>query len=185
MKDKKKYNKLNSLLKDIPFDIDGLNDIKTDPSLLIDSGYEFVELGDYEQALKLFSMGITIDNSDPDILNGLGIALCELGMLDESKLIFERAARYNPEDAVTIANLAGVCFEIGENEKAIYYYNRALEINPMLDDIYYNLVTLYMESDSLYMAFLTCLDYLKEFSDNDEAKDLMNEIILYLGISSY
>ncbi len=156
-----------------------------DPDFLIDTGYDCVEQGEYEEALRLFSMGASIDNSDPDILNGLGITLCELGEYDKSRQVLERSVRHNPDDAITLANLAGVYWELGLTDKSVHCYTRALSLSPDIEEIHYNLINLYMESGSLYMAFLACGDYIREFPDNREARELMEEIILNLAMSLY
>ena len=113
MNDSKQLNNLkNLLIKEGLLNSDELSEIKNNPILLIDIGYEYVEQGDYEQAYKLFSMGMSIDNSDPDILNGLGITLCEMGKFEESKNVLEKALQNSPDDAITLANIAGVCWEM-------------------------------------------------------------------------
>ncbi len=123
--------KINSLiLREMQIGMEDLIELKENPSLLIDTGYEYVEMGDYDKALRLFSIGAMLDSSDPDILNGLGITLCELGKFKKSKQVLERSIRLNPNDAVTLANLAGVCWEMGEPEQAIYHYSRSLEVKP-------------------------------------------------------
>ncbi len=179
-------NQLKSIiLKDAPLGFDELTELSGNPTLLIDTGYEYVELGKYEEAFNLFSVGASRDNTDPDILNGLGITLCELGKLEESRRILMRAARYNPDDPVTFANLAGVCWEIGEYECAIYYYNRSLELNTEIEEIHFNLINLYIEAGSLYMAFIACLNFQEIFPGNEEAEELLQDIILNMGLSFY
>ncbi|OHD66368.1 MAG: hypothetical protein A2176_07765 [Spirochaetes bacterium RBG_13_51_14] len=191
MSDNKRSNqrapkKVNSLaLKEMQIGLEELTELRENPSILIDTGYEYVEMGDYDKALKLFSIGAMLDNSDPDILNGLGITLCELGRFKKSKQILERSIRLNPNDAVTIANLAGVCWEMGEPEQAIYYYSQSMEINPDIEEIHFNLINLYIETGSLFMAYISCLTFLERFPDDGEAKELMEEILLNLAISTY
>lgn len=162
-----------------------LDEITKNPSLLVDTGYDYMELGEYAKALQLFSLGAMINGNDPEILNGLGIVLCELGRYQKSKEVLEHSVRLNPEDEVTAANLAGVCWEMGEPEQAIYYYHRSLEINPNIAEIHYNLVNLYIETGALYMAYIACLNFLERFPDNTEARELLNEILINLAIASY
>jgi tetratricopeptide (TPR) repeat protein len=176
--------KINSLiLREMQIGLEELNELKKNPSLLVDTGYEYMEMGDFDKALKLFSIGALINNTDPDILNGLGITLCEMGKYSKSKQILQRSCRLNPDDAITLANLAGVCWEMGELEQSIYYYNKSMEINPDIEEIHYNLINLYIETGSLYMAYICCLNFLGRFPDEEEAKELMDEIILNLALS--
>jgi tetratricopeptide (TPR) repeat protein len=178
--------KVNSLvLKEMQIGLEELDELRENPSLLIDTGYEYVETGDYEMALKLFSIGAMLDNTDPDILNGLGITLCELGKFSKSRRILEHSIKLNPNDAVTLANLAGVCWEMGDPERAIYHYTRSLENNPDIEEIHFNLINLYIECGALYMAYMACLTFMERFPEDEEAKELMEEIILNLAISLY
>ncbi|MBN2158883.1 MAG: tetratricopeptide repeat protein [Spirochaetes bacterium] len=189
MSDKQRSNqrfqkKVSSLaLKEMQIGLEELSELRENPSLLIDTGYEYVEMGDYEKALKLFSIGAMLNSTDPDILNGLGITLCELGKFKKSKQILEHSIRLNPDDAVTLANLAGVCWEMGEPEQAIFYYSRSLEINPDIEEIHFNLINLYIEAGALYMAYISCLNFIERFPDDGEARELLEEIILNLAIS--
>ncbi|MCP4131638.1 MAG: tetratricopeptide repeat protein [bacterium] len=186
MKDNQKQSSLKELLtKETTFEPDQFAELNDDQVVLIDRAYEYIEIGEYKQALKLFTMGIAINDADPDILNGLGITLSELGMLQESKLILEKAARLNPDDAAILSNLAGVCWDQNDPDKAIYYYNKSIELEPDAEEAYFNLIYLYMETGSLYMAFINCINFQKEFPHNEEAGDLLGEIILNLGISMF
>ncbi len=172
-------------LKERNSDRDEFSELKEDRYKLIDRGYEYVESGDYHQAYRLFCMGTSLDNTDVEILNGLGIALCELGKLDESRQVLERAARLHSDDAITFANLAGVYWEVENYDLAIYFYNRALKIDSEVEETYFNLINLYIEIGALYMAFIVCCEYIEKFPEDDEARELMDDIILNLAISVY
>jgi tetratricopeptide (TPR) repeat protein len=180
-------NQLNNKIKktpkrDINFEIE-LNELKNNENMLIEKGYEYIEIGEFEKAFTIFSMGTGANNSDPEILNGLGIALFELGYYDKSRKILERAARLNPQDAITYANLAGIMWETGDFNKSIQYYTRSIEIDSEIEETYYNLINLYLETGYLYTAMTTCNHLINHFPENEENQQLMNEIIINLGIS--
>lgn len=180
---KQQSTSLRSLiLKEGPLNPEELLELKNNSILLIDMGYEYVESGKYEEAYRLFTMGMSVDNSDPDILNGLGITLCELGRFHESKTILLKAINADPGDAVTLANIAGVCWELEEYDEAIYYYHQALKEDPEIEEIYFNLINLYIESDMLYMAYITALTFVKKFPENDEARCLLEDILINLAL---
>ncbi len=177
-------------LRDIPFkeripERDEFTELRDDQFKLIDRGYEYVESGDYQQAYRLFCMGASLDNNDAEILNGLGIALCELGKFNESKQVLKRAARIHADDAITCANLAGVYWETEDYDRAIYYYQKSLDIDDEIEETYYNLINCYIETGALYIAFMLCCDFLKKFPDEEDAAELMDEIILNLAVSIY
>ena len=159
--------------------------LKNNPDALVDKAYEYLERNEYSLALKILSYCLSIDPEDPEVLNGLGIALCELGELDESKIILERAIRYHPDDALSYANLAGVYWEFDDYEKAIFYYQKSIDLDPEISDSYYNLTNLYAEIGLTYMAFITCNEFIKNFPDDPEGKELMDNVMLDLALSMY
>ena len=182
---KQQSNRLQSLLhKDTPLNSEEISELKNNSILLIDMGYECVESGEYEEAYELFSMGRSINNTDPDILNGLGITLCEMGRYRESRDILKEAIKTEPHDAITLANLAGVCWETEDYDEAIYYYHMALKEDAQIEEIYFNLINLYIESDMLYVAYITALEFIKVFPDNIEAKELIDDILINLALSN-
>ncbi len=179
MKDIKRYkDKIVSILTS-----DELLEFNRDSSSIIDFGYEYVEIGDYRRAFKLFSIGARLHESDPDILNGLGIALCELGRFRASRQVLEKAAALYPDDAVTLANLAGVYWEEADFEKAIHFYARSLEIENCIPETHFNLINVYYELGDLFMAYIACLNLLKVCPDDEQAIELRNDILLNLGLS--
>ncbi len=160
-----------------------LTEFNKDTSSLIDFGYEYVELGDYKRAFKLFSLGARLNGSDPDILNGLGISLCEMGKFRASRLILEKALELYPDDSITLANLAGVCWEEYDIDMAIYYYTKSLEVDPSIQETHFNLINVYYEQGDLFMAYISCLNLLKIFPGNESAIELRDDILLNLGLS--
>ncbi len=183
MTEKIRYNLKDALLRDSFHESDEIMMLRNNPMQLIDRGYEYIDLGDYAMAFKVFAAGAEIDRDDPDILNGLGIALCEMGKLEEAKTVLNYAIHTNPEDPVIHANMAGVCWEQCEFQEAIHYYTRSIELNPEIDETFFNLINLYMDSGYLFMAFITCRRFLDMFPGHKEAMELMDDIILSLGIS--
>jgi len=187
MNDNKRYhNKLKSLaIKGIPIGVEDLAELKKDPSILIDRGYKYIDHLEYESALKIFTIGVSLDDTDSEILNGLGIALCELGEYEKSKLVLMRAVRLYPDDGIAMANLAGVLWELNETDQAIYYYTKSLGLHPDFEDVYFNLINLFLETGSLYMSYITCLELLQKYPGNIEARELMEDIIINLAITLY
>jgi tetratricopeptide (TPR) repeat protein len=79
--------------------------------------------------------------------------------------------------------MAGVLWEQGDYHSAIYYYSKSLELDPEIEEIYFNLINLYMEAGMLFMALATCNEYIQKFPEDEEALLLRDDIILNLGIS--
>lgn len=183
MTEKIRYNIKDALLRDSFYDSDELMILRNNPTRLIDRGYEYIEQGEYSKAFRIFTTGAEIDRTDPDILNGLGIALCELGLLEEARSVLDYAIITNPDDPVIHANMAGVLWEQCEFQNAIHYYVRSIELDPEIEETFFNLINLYMDSGYLFMAFITCRRFLDRCPDHKEGLELMEEIILSMGIS--
>jgi tetratricopeptide (TPR) repeat protein len=183
MTEKLRYNLKEVLLLENHHDSDELMMLRDKPLQLIDRGYDYIDKCEYSRAFKVFVAGARIDRKDPDILNGLGIALCEMGLLKEARLILEYAITIHPDDPVIFANMAGVLWEQCDYDNAIYYYTRAIEIDSDIEETFFNLINLYIEIGSLYMALMTCGKFLECFPDSEEATGLRNDIILNLGLS--
>ncbi len=169
--------------KEFPLSGEELRELRSNPSLLIDTGYEFVEMGQFREAFELFRMGAASNHQDPDILNGLGITLCEMGRLEESRQILRIAVDLTPDDAITLANMAGVLWEMNEHEEAIHYYRMSLAADHEIEETHFNLINLYMEIGYLFMAFIHCQEFIDTYGENEEAREMMEDIILNLGIS--
>ncbi len=183
MTEKIRFNLKEALLRDSFYDSDELMILRNNPTRLIDRGYEYIEQCEYSKAFRIFTAGAEIDRTDPDILNGLGIALCEMGMLDEARTVLDYAIMTNPDDPVIHANMAGVLWEQCEFQNAIHYYVRSIELDPEIEETFFNLINLYMDSGYLFMAFITCRRFLDRFPEHKEGLELMEDIILSLGIS--
>ena len=184
-KAKTQVNSLKLLQDQSHIDIEESIELRKNRNLLIDRAYELIHEENFDHAYRLLCMGLEDDDQDPDLLNGLGVVLCEMGRLNDSMLILHRAIRYNPDDAVTFANLAGVCWELEMFDRAIYYYTKSLETDPEIEDVYFNLINLYLEIDSIFMAFITCISYSENFPESLDAKELLEDIILNLGLMMF
>ncbi len=183
MNEKTRYNSKETLIKESTHDSDEFVMLRENPIKLIDRGYEYIDAEDYSSAFKLFSSGAKEDRTDPDLLNGMGIALCEMGLLKESLQVLEYAIEKNPDDPVIYANIAGVLWEKMDYDRAIYYYNKSIEIDPEIDETFFNLINIYIETGSLFMALIACNQFIERFPDNEEGPELRDDIILNLAIS--
>ena len=183
MTEKQRHNLKELLLLENHHDSDELLMLRDKPLQLIDRGYDYIDKCEYSRAFKIFAAGAGVDRKDPDILNGLGISLCEMGLLNEARKVLEYAIILHPDDPVIFANIAGVLWEQCDYDKAIYYYTQAIEIDPTIEETFFNLINLYIETGSLYMALITCTKFIDCFPDSEEALGLRNDIILNLGLS--
>ena len=158
-------------------------EFRIDKDALIDLGCSYMEIEDYKKAFKIFSIGLKLIGYDIDILNGIGVSLCELGKFRVSKSVLEIANDLFPEDATTLANLAGVYWERGDLPLAIYNYNKSLKKDSSIIETHLNLINLYYEQGDLFMAYISTLNLLNIYPNDDQALAIRNDIIVDLGMS--
>ena len=162
-----------------------LEAVNEDVDQLIDIGFESVEMGEFEKAYDLFMINMTMTGSSPDAINGLAITLCEMGNTEKALNVMEYAVKLYSDDAITLANLAGIYLEKMDHENAILYYNKSLEINPKMLESYFNLANAYYERGDVFMAYLTSINCVKEFPEEEQALKFRDELLLDIGISMY
>lgn len=96
-----------------------------------------------------------------------GVANYSLGNYLEAENDFENAYKINPYHIHVLNNL-GTCKGINKHEKeAIKLYKRAIEIAPNFNEVYYNLSTLYYQSQELDSAII-CLSKIDNTIDQDK-----------------
>lgn len=154
-----------------------------DRESLINFGCEYLEIGEYRKAFHIFIICFRLNGCDIDVLNGMGVSLCELGRLRTSRSVLEKTAELFPDDAITLANLAGVYWEESDFDNAIYYYNKSLVNDPNIQETHFNIINLYYEKGDLFMAYISCINFLKKYPSNDQAKEIRDNILLDMGIS--
>lgn len=162
-----------------------LAEVNTNTSSLINFGFEYIELGDYNRAYDLFMINLKINGYSADALNGLAISLLELNNAEAAQKILEKTIQLFPNDAITHANMAGICWENNQVEKSVFYYSKSLELNNTIIDTHFNIINLHYETGNLFMAYICCLNLLNVFPKNVQAQALCNEILLDLGISMF
>jgi Flp pilus assembly protein TadD len=179
-----KFNYVGEKLKKI-LSREELEAVNEDADQLIDLGFESVELGEYEKAYDLFTINMTMNGSSPDAVNGLAISLCEMGQTDKALEVLQYAAKLYPDDSITLTNLAGIYLEKMDHDNAIYYYTRSLEFNSQIMDTYFNLANAYYERGDFFMAYLTSLNLVREFPDDEQALKFRDDLLLDIAISTY
>jgi len=93
-------------------------------------GFDLLEMGDNEKAVRYFDRAIDIFPEYTDALQYRGILLNELGKYDESIRSFDAAIESDPNNP-TPYNNKGVTLKLqGKYSEALESLNQALEINP-------------------------------------------------------
>ena len=65
---------------------------------LIQKGIEYLEDGNFEDALSYFEQALILKPDDPDLWNQKGIALRSLGRYDEASECYNKSLQLDPRD---------------------------------------------------------------------------------------
>ncbi len=65
---------------------------------LTDEGEDFLENGQYEDALRCFEQAIIMESKDPDLWNLKAVVLRSMGRHDEAIECFNKSLKIDPRD---------------------------------------------------------------------------------------
>jgi Flp pilus assembly protein TadD len=65
---------------------------------LIEKGNQFIEDGQFEEALSHFEQALILQPNNPDVLNKKGVALRGLGRYNEALECFNKSLQLDPRD---------------------------------------------------------------------------------------
>jgi len=101
------------------------------------------EVGQYEEAEKLYRQGMKYEPGNARILHGLGLTLRLQGRALESVPYYDRAARLDPLSPIINESRGSLLRDIGRFEDAEKQYRNTLLINPEFANTHWGLGTLY------------------------------------------
>jgi len=91
------------------------------------------EMGDIEEAMKLYQKAIVLDPAYAIVYNDLGIILEAKGLLDRAEQSYLRAVKLDPSLLSPYSNLALFYENKRQLEKALYYWRKRIELGPSGD----------------------------------------------------
>ena len=103
---------------------------RTEADGYFEKGVDYINQGDYQQAIEEFNRVISIDSEYVDAYCGIGIAY--LNQKDYKKAIetFEKATALDPDEPIAYYLLGRAYEEIMNYEKAISAWNKFLALHP-------------------------------------------------------
>lgn len=138
-------------------------------------GVEYLEKGEYEQAIEQFEQAVEKDKNTGDAWRGIGIARWELKDYKGSRKAFKKALDNGAEKTGTIYNLIGNCdLKLGKAKEALNYYNLGLEQDDvskkMRKEMEYNTIVAYEKIGDLESAEVKLEEYLESYPNDKAAK---------------
>ena len=132
---KENINKIELLIKNKKFDevLDYLNnsnkkDFKEEQYNFI-KGFSYLNLNNYENAIKYFSLAIKIDKKNPTIYFYRGLTYSKINEYKKAIEDYNKIILLKPNSAEIYNNLAQFYYVSGNNEKSIEKYLKSIELN--------------------------------------------------------
>lgn len=138
-------------------------------------GVEYLEKGEYEQAIDQFEQAVEKNKNVGDAYRGIGIAKWEQKDYKGARKAFKKALDNDAEKTGTIYNLIGNCdLKLGKAKEALNYYNLGLEQDDvskqMKKEMQYNSIVAYEKIGDLESAEVKLKEYLKSYPNDKAAK---------------
>ena len=138
-----------------------------------EKGVEYLEKGEYDQAVEQFEQAIEKNKNTGDAWRGIGIAKWEQKDYKGARNAFRKALDNNAEKTGTIYNLIGNCdLKLGKAKEALNYYNLGLEQDDvskkMKKEMKYNIIVAYEKMEDWESAEVKLEEYLESYP-NDKA----------------
>ena len=133
------YTRLSSIFiskRDFEKVIDICNEaLKVEPNLvefyiILIRGYAYIELNEYEQAIKDFNKVIELNPNYAEDYYGRGYAYAELNEYERAIEDYDRTIALNPKFAEAYYNRGLAYAELNEYKRAIEDYGKAIALNP-------------------------------------------------------
>ena len=138
-------------------------------------GVEYLEKGEYDQAVEQFEQAIEKNKNTGDAWRGIGIAKWEQKDYKGARNAFRKALDDNAEKTGTIYNLIGNCdLKLGKAKEALNYYNLGMEQDDvskkMKKEMKYNIIVAYEKMEDWESAEVKLEEYLESYPNDKAAK---------------
>ncbi len=110
-----------------------------DAKAFYELGKQFVEVGNYEEAIKSFKDAVLAKPDYAEAFADLGTSYMKVGMLEDAKACLKKAISLNSESCDTFNNLGAIYGMDGKHSDSVLFFMKAIELNPEFAAAYKNL----------------------------------------------
>jgi tetratricopeptide (TPR) repeat protein len=159
------YNKVIS-----SFEKMSIRETEYDPAIWNNLGVAYYRKSNYEEAIKAYEMGLSLDDKVPEIYNNLANAYYSYALKSRDSFLFSKSFEYykkaielDPEYAAPYHGLGHAYREEGNLEGTIYCWEKALEADPGFSKALFDLAEAYLNTGDKGKAFEILSDYKKRY----------------------
>jgi arylsulfatase A-like enzyme/Flp pilus assembly protein TadD len=143
-----------------------MREAEYDPEIWNDLGTAYAKTGHFNEAIKAFEMGLSLDDEHPELYNNLANAWYSQGLQSNDPFIYSKCFEYykkaieiDPEYTAPYYGLGHAYRQEGNLEGAIYCWEKVLEIDPDFSQAHSDLALAYLYTGNKAKA----LDLLREY----------------------
>ncbi|NIM57345.1 MAG: sulfatase-like hydrolase/transferase [Candidatus Aminicenantes bacterium] len=152
------------------FEKTNIREAEYDPEIWSNLGTAYASKGNFDQAIKAFEMGLSLDDKHPELYNNLANACYSQGLQAKDSLIFSRSFEYykkaielDPEFPAPYYGLGHAYIQQGNLGGAIYCWEKALETNPDFRQAHFDLALAYLNTGNKAKALDLLSEYKKRY----------------------
>ncbi|MBN2244836.1 MAG: sulfatase-like hydrolase/transferase [Candidatus Aminicenantes bacterium] len=152
------------------FEKSSMREAEYDPVIWNHLGTAYAKKENFEEAIKAFEVGLSLDEKYPELYHNLANAHYSYGFKLKDAYIFskcfdfyKKAIELDPEYAEPYYGLGHAYFQEGNLEGAIFCWEKALVIEPNFSQAHFDLALLYLNSGNKTKAFELFSDYKKQY----------------------
>lgn len=95
---------------------------------VIQAGHDFMDHGQFEQAISQYEQALMMDSLQPDIMVDLGACYHGIGENAKADFQFRRALAMKPKHPVALFNMGVVSLSVGDTTSARNWWTQYLEV---------------------------------------------------------
>lgn len=143
-----------------------------------EKGTEYLENGQYEEAVKEFEKAVEDNKNVGDAYRGIGIAKWELEDYEGAREAFVKALENDAEKTGTIYNFIGCCdMKLDNPSSALNYFNLGIDFEgnseELNQEMRFNMIAAYEQAGDWESAMTKLEEYLEDYPDDADAQKEM------------
>ena len=152
------------------FEESSIREAEYDPEIWNQLGTAYARKGSFDEAIKAFEMGLSLDDKHPELYNNLANACYSFGVQSRDSFLFSRCFEYykkaielDPGYAVPYFGLGHAYRQQGNLGGAVYCWEKALEADPDFRRARFDLAMAYLNTGNKTKAFELLSEYKKRY----------------------
>jgi tetratricopeptide (TPR) repeat protein len=147
-----------------------IREAEYDPEIWSNLGTAYAKKGNFDEAIKAFEMGLSLDDKHPELYNNLANVCYSHGLQSKDSFIFSRCFEYykkaiglDPEYPAPYYGLGHAYRQQGNLGGAIYCWEKALEADPDFSQAHFDLAIAYLNTGDKTKAFDLLSEHKKRY----------------------